>query len=80
MDLNNNWIKFHTISGNTYNDQITSQHIQNILEDNNIASVVINKKDSSYSDIFGRIEMYIKQEDKKIVNRLLKEILDEGVL
>ena len=80
MTLDNNWIRFHNIEGNTYNDQIMSKHIQNILKDSGIFSVVINKKDSSYSDIFGRIEMYVKKEDKDIASRLLKEILNEGVL
>ena len=80
MSLDDNWIRFHNIEGNTYNDQIISKHIQNILKDSGIVSVVINKKDSSYSDIFGRIEMYVKKEDKDMASHLLKEILNEGVL
>jgi hypothetical protein len=42
-----------------------------LLEDNEIQSVVINKKDSSY--LIGDIELYVKQHDvltaKQIVNK-----------
>ena len=42
-----------------------------VLEENEIPTVVINKKDSSY--LFGEIEVYVTQDDvmkaKQIVNR-----------
>jgi len=42
-----------------------------ILEENEIPSIVINKKDSSY--LFGEIEVYVTQDNvliaKKIVNQ-----------
>ena len=45
--------------------------LKSILEENEIPSVVINKKDSSY--MFGEIEVYARHEDvsnaKQIINR-----------
>jgi hypothetical protein len=47
--------------------------IKSLLEEENIDSVIINKKDSAYN--FGEIELYVKREDilvtKVIINRFL---------
>jgi len=52
--------------------EITKQ----MLEENNINVVLLNKQDSSYN-MFGEIELYVpeKQEDK--ATTILKEIEDE---
>jgi hypothetical protein len=43
-----------------------------LLDENNIAGVVINKKDSSYL-AFGNVEVFVKEEDfenaKEIINQ-----------
>jgi len=44
-----------------------------VLEDNNIEAVIINKKDSSYTS-FGDIELYVKEENKDKAIELIKEI------
>lgn len=46
-----------------------------LLQENNIQSVALNKKDSSYPDLFiGYIEIYVKQNDAVKAKYLLKEL------
>jgi hypothetical protein len=44
-----------------------------ILEENDIQAVVINKKDSSYL-VFGEAEVYVKQEDVIRAKQLIKNL------
>ena len=45
---------------------------KDILEENNIASIIINKKDSSY--LFGEIELFVKNENVIRAKYLLKNL------
>lgn len=46
-----------------------------LLQENDIQFVVLNKKDSSYPDLFiGYIEIYVKQNDAVKAKYLLKEL------
>lgn len=47
------------------------QFIKALLEDNNITSVEINKKDSSYN--FGEIELYVKNTDEVRAHYLIRQ-------
>ncbi|HCT29359.1 MAG TPA: hypothetical protein DIW31_01175 [Bacteroidales bacterium] len=44
-----------------------------ILAENGIEAVVLNKRDSSYT-VFGEIEIYVSQEDAEKSKNLLKNI------
>jgi hypothetical protein len=55
--MEKNWIKIFT-STNYYQAEIVKQ----VLVENNIDSVLLNKKDSSHGT-FGHIEVYIHQQD-----------------
>lgn len=41
----------------TYNSAIEAEIVKQMLEENNIPSVSLNKQDSSY--LFGKIELYV---------------------
>jgi hypothetical protein len=45
--------------------------IRALLEENNIASVEMNKRDSSYN--FGEIELYVKQIDEVKAHYLIRQ-------
>ncbi len=51
-----------------------AEMLKSLLEEEEIASVIINKQDSSYM-VFGEIELYVKRDDilqaNLIVNRFL---------
>ncbi len=44
-----------------------------VLNDNNIDAVIINKKDSTYTT-FGDVELYVKKENAEKAKELLKEL------
>ncbi len=44
----------------------------NVLDDNEIESILINKKDSSY--LFGEIEVYVKHNNAVKAKYLLKDL------
>ena len=46
--------------------------IKQMLEDNNITAVILNKQDSSYN-MFGSIDLYVKEENQTIALQLMKE-------
>jgi len=52
--------------------EITKQ----ILEENNIKVVLLNKQDSSYL-MFGLVEIYVQEEQLEKSEKLLKEISNE---
>ncbi|HPE86369.1 MAG: hypothetical protein EOL88_06955 [Bacteroidia bacterium] len=64
--MDEKWIKIYT-SGNPIHIDI----LQNMLLDENIKSVFIDKKDSAY--LFGDIELYVQQAHvlaaRQIINR-----------
>jgi len=53
--------------------------IKQMLEENNIDVVILNKQDSSYL-MFGDIEIYIKKEQEKQAKSLLTDTNNEGHL
>jgi hypothetical protein len=46
--------------------------IKQMLEENNITAVMLNKQDSSYN-MFGSIDLYVKEENQTIALQLIKE-------
>tara|TARA_B100001540_G_scaffold285627_1_gene278808 strand:+ start:348 stop:554 length:207 start_codon:yes stop_codon:yes gene_type:complete len=53
--------------------------IKQMLEENNIDVVILNKQDSSYL-MFGDIEIYIKKEQEQQAKNLLTDTSNEGYL
>ncbi|TJZ62170.1 DUF2007 domain-containing protein [Sphingobacterium olei] len=49
------WIKIKS-----YNNAIESEIVKQMLEENGVEAVLLNKQDSSY--LFGKIELYVPQE------------------
>jgi hypothetical protein len=55
-------------------DQDYKAEIANeILDENDIEAVIMNKKDSNYK--FGEIEVYVMDEDVELARKLLKELI-----
>jgi hypothetical protein len=50
-------------------DPFRVEVIKGLLADNNIESVVVNKKDSAY--LFGEVELYVNVEDAFIANQII---------
>lgn len=46
--------------------------IKQMLEENNITAVMLNKQDSSYN-MFGSVGLYVKKENQTIALQLIKE-------
>ena len=46
--------------------------IKQMLDENNITAVTLNKQDSSYN-MFGSIDLYVKEENQTIALQLIKE-------
>ena len=46
--------------------------IKQMLDENNITAVILNKQDSSYN-MFGSINLYVKEENQTIALQLIKE-------
>jgi hypothetical protein len=64
--MEQDWVKVYTSS------KFHQVHIiKAILKENNIASVEMNKRDSSYN--FGEIELYVKQEDEIKAHYLIRQ-------
>ena len=66
--MEDNWISIYS-ADQTWLAEIARQ----ILEENGIESVVINKRDSSYL-VFGEVEVYVSQENAEKSKELLKNI------
>lgn len=62
--MGNDWIKVRT-----YTKSIEAEIVKQMLEENGVAAVLLNKQDSSY--LFGKIELYVKQADETIANVLI---------
>lgn len=54
--MNSNWTKIKV-----YNQAFEAEIVKNMLLENNIPAVVLNKKDSSY--LFGVVELYVEHEN-----------------
>ncbi|MEZ4999775.1 MAG: DUF2007 domain-containing protein [Bacteroidales bacterium] len=55
-----------------YSDEVKCEMARQILEDEDIESVVINKKDRAYG--FGEIELYVLRDKVIAAKRILKEL------
>ena len=51
---------------------IEAEIIRQMLDENNITAVTLNKQDSSYN-MFGSIDLYVKEENQIIALQLIKE-------
>jgi len=66
-----NWINIFS-SANPIEVEIVKQ----MLEENNINAVALNKQDSSYQ-MFGIIELFVTEDQLEIANNLLKKSENE---
>ena len=58
------------------NNPNKAEIIKQMLEENNINVVLLNKQDSSYN-MFGAIELFVTENQEDIATAILKEIEDE---
>ncbi|MBD1428849.1 putative signal transducing protein [Sphingobacterium litopenaei] len=58
------WIKVRT-----YTQALEAEIVKQMLEEHDIAAVLINKQDSSY--LFGKIELYVNESDEAIATVLI---------
>jgi hypothetical protein len=65
----NDWYKLYTTRNYT-----EANIIKGMLEENNVAAVILNKQDSSYLS-FGDIELYVPSHLKDIAKQLLNNSL-----
>lgn len=65
--MENNWKKIH-VGSNPVRIEILKQ----MLEENGVKSVILNKQDSSYR--FGNIELYTHENDEKLALELISQI------
>jgi hypothetical protein len=63
------WIKFRT-----YQNAIEAEIIKQMLEENGVPAVLINKQDSSY--LFGNVELYINEMNEEIALTLIQGDID----
>lgn len=67
--MENGWVKIRT-----YTKAYEAEIVKQMLEENGIAVVILNKQDSSY--LFGKIELYVKQEEETFANVLINSGID----
>lgn len=67
--MENGWVKIRT-----YMKAYEAEIVKQMLEENGIAAVILNKQDSSY--LFGKIELYVKQEEETFANVLINSGID----
>lgn len=60
------WIKIQT-----YTDAIRGEIIKQMLEENGIPAVLLNKQDSSF--MFGKIDLFVNGANLEEASRLIKE-------
>jgi len=65
--MGKNWINIFKSD-----NPIEAEIIKQMLEENNITAVMLNKQDSSYN-MFGSIDLYVKEENQTIALQLIKE-------
>ena len=54
-------------------DDFKSTIASELLEENNIHSVILNRKDFSFTS-FGDIEVYVNQKDEEEANKILEQL------
>ncbi|QQS98295.1 DUF2007 domain-containing protein [Sphingobacterium spiritivorum] len=59
----------------TYTNAIQSEIVKQMLLENEVNAVVLNKQDSSY--LFGKIELYVNANDVEKANALIDELNPE---
>ena len=64
--MEKNWVKIFSSE-----KVIEVEIIKQMLFENNITAVIINKQDSSYN-MFGSIDLYVKENNKSIALKLIK--------
>lgn len=62
--MDSNWALIYT-TGDPYKSEL----LKGLLEENNIDSVIMNKRDSAYH--FGELELYVKSTDAIVAKRLI---------
>ena len=65
--MGKNWINIFKSS-----NPIEVEIVKQMLYENNITAVMINKQDSSYN-MFGSIDLYVKEESRTIALQLINE-------
>ena len=65
--MEKNWINIFN-SANPIEVEIVKQ----MLDENNITAIMLNKQDSSYN-MFGSIDLYVKEENRTIALELINE-------
>ncbi|MFD1164095.1 putative signal transducing protein [Sphingobacterium daejeonense] len=68
--MDSNWTKIKV-----YNKPFEAEIVKNMLLENNIPAVVLNKQDSSY--LFGVVELYVDQEHSVEALALIDSFGDE---
>ncbi|SUJ29863.1 Uncharacterised protein [Sphingobacterium spiritivorum] len=68
--MEKDWIKIKT-----YTNAIQSEIVKQMLLENEVNAVVLNKQDSSY--LFGKIELYVNVNDVDKANALIDELNPE---
>lgn len=68
--MEKDWIKLRT-----YSDAIRAEISKQMLEENGIATVLLNKQDSSFK--IGKIDLFVNQADEEIANQLIEETQSE---
>lgn len=65
--MEKSWIKIFSS-----NDNIEVEIIKHVLHSNNIKSVIMNNKDSSYL-MFGTVDLYVNKEDYDSAMKIINE-------
>ncbi|MGJ1433859.1 putative signal transducing protein [Sphingobacterium spiritivorum] len=68
--MEKDWVKIKT-----YTNAIQSEIVKQMLLENEVNAVVLNKQDSSY--LFGKIELYVNVNDVEKANALIEELNPE---
>jgi len=68
--MEKDWIKLRT-----YSDTIRAEISKQMLEENGIATVLLNKQDSSFK--IGKIDLFVNKADEEIANQLIEETQSE---
>lgn len=64
--MDENWVLIKTT-----NDDFTAEVIKGMLEENQIETIVMNKRDSEF--LVGYVELYVQNTDFEKANQLLAE-------
>lgn len=69
--MENGWVKV-----GTYTTEIEAEILKAMLLENDVPAVVINKQD--FIVRFGKVELYVQEENQQDALRLLEENTDQG--